>query len=174
MERWTDGRTNQRLHCTALSKCIYGRMGKETISEVRRDRPVDRTLAPTDEWSDGRVRTATAQSTTGWREDREDVSKPAWKTTVFFLHPESSWRFRKSPLAVSFTWKLASDSLGDHNMVSCFQYSVKDRRMILQQKLLLGTEASTFNTSSERLDATRNQGSVCSQNWGGGSPLLPV
>lgn len=46
------------------------------------------------------------------------ISRPAWKTTVFFLHPDSSWRFRKSPLAVSFTWKLASDSLGDHNIVS--------------------------------------------------------
>lgn len=46
------------------------------------------------------------------------MSRPAWKTTVFFLHPDSSWRFRKSPLAVSFTWKLDSDSLGDHNIVS--------------------------------------------------------
>lgn len=36
---------------------------------------------------------------------------------MFFLHPDSSWRFRKSPLAVSLTWKLDSDSLGDHNMV---------------------------------------------------------
>ena len=47
-----------------------------------------------------------------------DVSRPAWKTTVFFLHPDSSCRFRKSPLAVSFTWKLDSDSLGDHSMSS--------------------------------------------------------
>ena len=50
----------------------------------------------------------------GWRRRR---CRPAWNTTVFFLHPDSSCRFLKSPLAVSFTWKLDSDSLGDHNMV---------------------------------------------------------
>jgi len=49
-------------------------------------------------------------------EGRRDVLQPAWKTTVFFLHPGSSWRLRKSPLAVSFTWKFDKESLGDHNM----------------------------------------------------------
>lgn len=55
-------------------------------------------------------------------EDMEEIIifRPAWKTTVFFLHPGSSWRFRKSPLAVSFTWKLDSESLGDHNIVSAW------------------------------------------------------
>lgn len=85
-------------------------------SEMWWDRPVDLTLVLIDERNDGRVKMV-MQSMTGWWEDREDISRPAWKTTVFFLHPESSWRFRKSPLAVSFTWKLASESLGDHNIV---------------------------------------------------------
>lgn len=86
-------------------------------SEMCCDRPVDLTLVLIDERNDGRVKTV-IQSMIGWWEDREDIFRPAWKTTVFFLHPGSSWRFRKSPLAVSFTWKLASESLGDHNIVS--------------------------------------------------------
>lgn len=83
------------------------------------DRPVGLKLVLIDKWKDGCVEMV-KRSMVGWWGDREDsgVSRPAWKTTVFFLHPDSSWRFRKSPLAVSFTWKLASDSLGDHNIVS--------------------------------------------------------
>ena len=42
--------------------------------------------------------------------------RPAWNTTVVFLHPERSWRLRNNPLAVNFTWKLDRESLGDHNM----------------------------------------------------------
>lgn len=49
-------------------------------------------------------------------EGRRDTLQPAWKTTVVFLHPGSSWRLRNSPLAVSFTWKFERESLGDHNM----------------------------------------------------------
>lgn len=107
-------------------------LADESISEVHSDGPVDRTLAPADDLSDGRVKTEAAQSMTGRREDREEVFKPAWKTTVFFLHPDSSWRFRKRPLAVSFTWKLASESLGDHNMVGlCCRYFDEDGRRVL-------------------------------------------
>lgn len=49
-------------------------------------------------------------------EGKGEVPQPAWKTTVVFLHPGSSWRLRNSPLAVSFTWKFDRESLGDHNM----------------------------------------------------------
>lgn len=50
-------------------------------------------------------------------EDWGEGVKPAWKTIVFFRHPGKSCRFRKSPFAVNFTWKLDSDSLGDHSIV---------------------------------------------------------
>lgn len=50
-------------------------------------------------------------------EGKGEVPQPAWKTTVVFLHPGSSWRLRNSPLAVSFTWKFDRErSLEDHNM----------------------------------------------------------
>lgn len=111
-------------------------------SEMCCDRPVDLTLAPIDERNDGRVKTV-IQLMIGWWEDREDISRPAWKTTVFFLHPESSWRFRKSPLAVSFTWKLASESLGDHNIVSACSTILGWRWMFLS-RIVFGTRALTY------------------------------
>ena len=47
---------------------------------------------------------------------------PAWNTTVLFLHPDRSCRFRNNPLAVSFTWKLDKESLGDHSMSALWRY----------------------------------------------------
>lgn len=44
--------------------------------------------------------------------------KPVWKITVLFLNPEGSRRFRSSPLAVSRTWMVDKENLGDSNMSS--------------------------------------------------------
>lgn len=44
--------------------------------------------------------------------------KPVWKMTVLFLNPEGSRRFRSSPLAVSRTWMVDKENLGDNNMSS--------------------------------------------------------
>ena len=76
----------------------------------------------------------------GKRRGRRDggrfgVNRPAWNTMVFFLHPDSSWRFRNNPLAVNFTWKLESESLGDHNMSSlwktmCEEQSPEEKKSV--------------------------------------------
>lgn len=67
-------------------------------------------------------------------EGRRDALQPAWKTTVVFLHPGSSWRLRNSPLAVSFTWKFERESLGDHNMTFGVQMEENPPQNIEREK----------------------------------------
>lgn len=44
--------------------------------------------------------------------------KPVWKMTVLFRNPEGSRRFRSNPLAVSRTWMVDKENLGDNSMSS--------------------------------------------------------
>lgn len=46
------------------------------------------------------------------------ADRPAQNTTVFFFHPDRSWRFLSRPLAVSLTWMLDSENLVLKNISS--------------------------------------------------------
>lgn len=52
----------------------------------------------------------------GTSTERSLRNRPAWNTTVL-LHPDSSWRFLSNPFAVSLTWMLDRENLGEKNIL---------------------------------------------------------